>query len=207
MKLCFIKIITRAINLGFNILFMDESSILSKNNNYRRWRMYNEVIYSKMEPAKRSNLLLTVDKNDVIFYKLNKESTNEDSFYIYINELIDIIEKQNKEKYIIVLDNLSAHKTSKIINFFIEKKINIIYNVPYISEFNSVELCFRYIKRHLYENLFYSLNETENYVTEVLEDNRIKRTLLKNYCETLNVYLNNSYQYQNLNLNSLNYEV
>lgn len=207
MKLCFIKIITRALILGFNILFMDESAILSKNNNYRRWRMYNEIICSEMEPAKRSNLLLTVDKNEVIYYKLNKQSTNEETFFIYLNDLVNKIKQKFSEKYIIVLDNLSAHKTSKIINYLIENKINVIYNVPYISEFNSVELCFRYVKRHLYENLFYSLNETEKYVENLLENKNIKFTLLKNFCETLRVYLNNSVKYQNLDLNGLDYEI
>ncbi len=81
MKLCFIKVIIRVLILGFNILFMDESSILSKNNNYRRWRMVNEIVYSKMEPTKRSNLLLTVDKSNIIYYKLNKQSINEETFF------------------------------------------------------------------------------------------------------------------------------
>ena len=34
----FIKILIRAIHIGFNIYFMDESDISLKNNNFRCWR-------------------------------------------------------------------------------------------------------------------------------------------------------------------------
>lgn len=44
---CFIKIIVRAINLVFEIFFMDESSILKKNNNFRCWRFFKELIHQK----------------------------------------------------------------------------------------------------------------------------------------------------------------
>lgn len=35
---CFIKIILRALKLGFKLLFLDESCILCSNNHYRCWR-------------------------------------------------------------------------------------------------------------------------------------------------------------------------
>lgn len=49
---CFIKIISRAIKLGFNILYLDESIILSNNNKYRCWRKSDEFIYYNQEQKK-----------------------------------------------------------------------------------------------------------------------------------------------------------
>ena len=94
MSLCFIKNIIRALILGYSILYMDESSLLSKNNNYKCWRRNNEQIYSKMKPTARSNLLLIISKNKVINYKINKVSTNEEVFLEFMIESINKIKEK-----------------------------------------------------------------------------------------------------------------
>lgn len=202
---CFIKIISRAIGLGFKILFLDESAILSKNNNFKCWRKSDENIFSNVAKIKRSNLLLIVSKDDVIFYKINRVSTNENSFLDFLKESLLEIQKKNFEKYIIVLDNLSCHKTPKIYNFFIENKVNVVFNCPYISQFNCVELCFRRIKRLLYMNLYESLDLAEIEVKNLLNSKEIKNTLIKNYKETLQIYLSFSLKNEFKNLNNLEY--
>ena len=77
---CFLKIISRAISMGYDILFLDESSILSHNNNFRCWRKSNEQIYLNYDTEKRSNLLLIINKEKVIYYKINRKNTNEETF-------------------------------------------------------------------------------------------------------------------------------
>ena len=109
MCFCFIKIIVRVIRLGFTLLYMDESSLLSKNNNYKCWRKANENIYFNFAPPKRSNLLLTISCSDIIYYKINRTSTNENIFLEYLLGLKKEIELRNINKYILILDNLSVH--------------------------------------------------------------------------------------------------
>jgi len=205
MCICFIKIITRAIALGFNILFMDESSILSKNNSFRTWRTKNQNIYFNLGPNKRSNVSLIISKNEIIYYKINKTNTNENTFLEFMNEALKEIKLKKIEKYIIVLDNLSSHKTSKVINFFKDNNINIVYNCPYCSYFNCIELIFLYIKRNLYLKVYESLETAENDVKNLLDSNNIKNTLIKNYKEVLNTYLAYSLNNKYNNLNNLEY--
>lgn len=205
MSLCFIKIITRAIIFGFDILFLDESAILSKNNNYRCWRGEKEQVYFKMKPASRSNLLLIINKNQVIHYKINKVSTTEDTFLEFLIESIKKIKEKKIKEYLIVLDNLSSHKTAKIINYFNDNNINVVFNCPYNSQFNCVELTFRYIKRYLYSKIYESLDKAECDVIKLLDDKDINKTLIKNYKETLEYYLSYSLSNEYKNLNNLDY--
>ena len=121
--------------------------------------------------------------------------------------LAKINERNDHNKYIVVLDNLAAHKTPKVKRFFDENKINIIYNTPYASMFNFLELSFRYLKRHLYNNLYNTLDDAENDTKKLLENNNINLTLLKNYRETLNTYLLYYLKNQYKNLNNLNYDI
>ena len=189
MKICFIKIIARAIKLGYHILFMDETSILSSNNNYRCWRHKNEPIYYKLNPPKRVNLLLTVNLSSVVYYKINEDNTNEVEFLKYMNELFEKIKSQKINKYLIVLDNLSSHKTPNVLKFFVDNKINILFNVTYVSEFNNVELCFRYLKRNIYSNLYTSISDTIKDVKRLLEELKISDVLLKNYRSNIRKYI------------------
>lgn len=100
MKICFIKIIARAIKVGYEILFMDESSLLSSNNNYRCWRNEKEQIYFDYSPPQRSNLLLIVNSNSVIYYKINKSNTNEEEFLKFMQEFLKYLYHfQNFDNY------------------------------------------------------------------------------------------------------------
>ncbi len=114
---CFIKVLVRAIKLGYKILFEDESSILVSNNNYKCWRFPDEKIFFGKGVKKRKNLILLVSEDNIIHYKINDKSTNEDSFLKFMEEAVKKIEEKNIKNYIIVMDNLSVHKTRKLIEF------------------------------------------------------------------------------------------
>ena len=191
--------------MGYDILFLDESSILSHNNNFRCWRKSNEQIYLNYDTEKRKNLLLIINKEKVIYYKINRKNTNEETFLEFFQEFLKESKKLALGKYLVVMDNLSCHKTPKLINYFVENKINIVFNCPYMSQFNCVELCFRYIKRQLYSNLFSSLDDVENYVKKLLDDKNNRKTLLKNYISTMKTYILYFDKNKNINLNNLEY--
>ena len=59
---------------------------------------------------------------------------------------------------IIIIVNLSVHKTKKLMKFYNENKLNIIFNWIYISSFNVMELIFRRIKFTLYNNLYETMD-------------------------------------------------
>ena len=76
-----------------------------------------------------------------------------------------------------------------------------------MSEFNCVELTFRYLKHHLYNNLYETIEDEEKDVKLLLENEKIKSTLLQNYKEILQTYLEYSLKYKNKNLNNLDYQI
>lgn len=45
------------------------------------------------------------------------------------------------------MDNLSSHKSSKLMEFYDKHKINVLFNTPYLSNFNAIELSFRNLKK------------------------------------------------------------
>ena len=189
-SLCFIKIIVRCILLNFNILFCDETSILNKNNNLRVWRKSDETIYHNYDSYKKKNIIMTVSSNEVIYYSISGDSTNSEVFLEYMKNLKKVLDEKSIKQYVLLLDNLSSHKSPLLIKFFSENKINVIFCSPRMSSFNCIELAFRAIKNILYKKLFFSIEEMEKQIIEIINDPKFKKTLLYNYCETLYQYIN-----------------
>ena len=46
-------------------------------------------------------------------------------------------------------------------NFYRENKVNVIFNVPYLSKFNSDELSFSNLKTYLYSKCFQNIEEAK----------------------------------------------
>ena len=124
-----------------------------------------------------------------------------------MKELLEKIKDQKITKYLIVLDNLSSHKTPNVLKFFADNKINILFNVTYVNEFNNEELCFRYLKRNIYSNLYTSISETIKDVKSLLEEAKISDVLLKNYRSTIRKYIIFSNNYKNKVLNLFTYDL
>ena len=103
----------------------------------------------------------------------------------------------------IILDNYSVHKTAKLMKFYSQNKINILFNSPYNSKWNSVELAFRNLKRHLYTKIYDGLESTLKEAKSFFESETFINGIKGNFIETLqeyySFYVNENYR----NLNSL----
>lgn len=75
-----------------------------------------------------------------------------------MKEVMEILSKKVNKKYVIVMDNLSSHRTNKLMDFYYENRINIIFNAVYHSNFNAIELAFRAIKLRIYKKLYKSFD-------------------------------------------------
>ena len=146
---------------------------------------------------------MAVNNDSVLYYQINDESTNEETFYIFMQKLGEIILEKKLSPYVIVLDNLSSHKTKKLIELYSSKKINIIFNTPYLSSFNSIELCFRNIKRLLYTKIYNSIEELIDEVIEYIKEKNFIDGLKSNFSQTLEKYLLFYENYSSLNLNNI----
>lgn len=200
---CFIKIIIRCIYLGFRIIYIDESSITNKNCNFRCFKKENEKINFKYNNIFKSNLIMAIDNKSVIYYEIRDNSTNENIFLNFINNLITKLKNESVENFVFVLDNLSCHKTPSMKKLFLDNKINVLFNSPYMSEWNCIELAFRALKRKYYHILFETKEEQINYIKRFLENKEFSKTLEFNYCETLKEYRKFITNNENINLNMI----
>ena len=201
MSLCFIKILIKCIQLNYRLIYVDESIIQSNNNNFKSWRSKEEGICFKLGSNKRKNLIAAVDHDNILYYKINDENTNENKFLSFMKEIKNMIDEKNIKDHVIIMDNLSCHKTPLLKTFYLKNNINIIFNSPYQSSFNLIELFFRLFKRKIYKNLYSSTEEATKDIEKIIQNENLKYSLYKNYRETLQVYLNYAKKYEKLNLN------
>ena len=111
---------------------------------------------------------MAIDEEKIIYYEINKENIDEAVFLNFMVKLNHEIIEKKLNPCVIIMDNLSSHKTSNLIDFYIQNKINILFNTPYLSTFNAIELSFRNIKKFLYTKYFSSIEEVEEEVKNIL---------------------------------------
>ena len=199
-SLSFLKIMERCIRLNFQIIYLDESSIVSCNTKGYAWRKRNQDVYIKLHKNERINLIMAITKDNVIHYSFNRENTNESNFINFIDQLYDKINQQGIHHYVIVMDNLSTHKTSKLLSIYAEKKMNIIFNTPYLSSFNCIEYAYKKKKKKIYTKIYEGINDVIENSSKFIESNEFKNSLKKNYRDTLENYVTFSEKYKNYNL-------
>ena len=203
---CFIKIITRALKLGFTPIFVDESKIELINNHSKIWRLKTEQIYYGNSSKQKRNLLLAVGTNKILKYEITEENTTAKVFLEFLNGLLEVLCQEKSERYLIILDNHSSHKKEEVIEFLKEKKIPVVFNAPYMSAFNAIELAFRAIKKIAYSNLYNSIDDVCRDAITLLNGEKFKNTLLYNYKETIGQYILFIDSHMEKNLNNLNLE-
>jgi transposase len=157
-------------------------SIITNRGPTHGWSLKNsicEINIPFIKPNVRYSLLMASSNIKIIKYKLVKGSIKSDDFINFIIEL-------NKENpnYNFLIDNASIHKSKKANNIYKEKKINIIYNAPYQSEFNPIEMIFSLLRKKLNKKIV----KNEESILEVIKEleKNIKKEELENifrHCE------------------------
>ena len=99
------------------------------------------------------------------------------------------------------MDNLSSHKTEELIKFYKANNINVVFNSPYISQWNSIELAFRAIKKQYYQKIFETEENLEEYVSKIINSEEFSKTIFLNFGETLKEYRKFALETNDLNLN------
>lgn len=205
MSFVFLRGILRAIYLNLNIIFIDESGFYLQNNNFRMWRNRKEEILLGPESNSKNkiNLLLAADRTQIINKKLIEQNVDEEVFYTFLKEIIEKIYINNKSKYILIIDNAAYHKTNKIFNFVVSKKIKLLTIVPYNSKFNMAEFVFRYLKNKIYKRIYNTISELKQDIETFLQSKELKDCLGNLYKETLEHYYQFEKDNQNLDLNEI----
>lgn len=192
MSYIFIFGIIKAIENNLDIIFIDESGFELSNNNLYMWRKNDDILVGgpKTDNKKRINLILSTNKNGIILghYYLN-ETIGTNEFLLFMKELIDKVGIDEIKTKIFVLDNATYHYSDNIKKYAQKEKLKFLFNVPYKSDFNGIELVFNLIKNHLYKEIHKNLKELTNKIVLYIDDNEINNNIIKVYKKTYEEYV------------------
>ena len=197
----FLKIFLKCLYIGLNFIYIDESSIQTNNNNFRNWTLINDGIYNKISDNEKRNLLMAVSPYKTIYFEIKKNNTNSEEFKKFFENMLSKLSDKEKDESVFILDNLSSHATPEMFEYYSSKKLKVLFGVPYFSELNMIEFCFRGIKNILYKNIFSSITEVEEKTKNIILDKDFVSSYQFFFKETLNNYSNFLYKHKLINLN------
>jgi len=125
------------------IISIDESSFDTHINSYCGWsEKGSRINIIKRKQRIRYSVISAISMNKVINVTIIKGSVNSTMFIEFIKNVINKIQ----EDKVLFMDNARIHH-SKLFTEYIETVTNkILYNVPYCSEFNPIEMVFSKVK-------------------------------------------------------------
>lgn len=95
-----LKLVSRALKIGGEIVFIDESAFYYINSNYKAWRKNDQDIHYDIKESKKINLILAVTSNKVVYYKMMNESTDGNAFKSFMSELYNKLSELEKKNYV-----------------------------------------------------------------------------------------------------------
>ena len=75
-----LKVLIRHIKLGGTIIYLDESTFTTVNNNYKAWRQQNAQLFQSIKDNGKVNLLSAISSLKLFHWKLYKENTTSELF-------------------------------------------------------------------------------------------------------------------------------
>ena len=122
-------------------------SIITNRASSKGWSLKNNeciINIPFIKPNERYSLLMATSEKKIIKYILGKGSIKTDNFISFMNDLNN--ENPNRSY---LLDNASIHKNKKTHKFYKKNKIHIVFNAPYQSKFNPIEMVFSLLRKKL----------------------------------------------------------
>ena len=142
-----------------SIISIDEMSIITNRASTTGWTLKNkECIISipYLKPNERYSLLMATSNKKIIKYYLVKGSIKTDDFINFMDQL----NKENPNNTYLI-DNASIHINKKTINFYKNNNLHIVFNAPYQSKFNPIEMVFSLLRKKLNKKIVKSKKEIE----------------------------------------------
>ena len=163
-------------NSHIELVSIDEFSIITNRASTNGWSLCGEECIIKLpylKQNKRYSLLMATTNKKIIKYILKEGSIKSSDFILFIDDL----NKLNKNcSYLI--DNASIHTNKKAKEFYKTNKINIIFNAPYQSKFNPIEMVFSLLRKKLNKRIVKAQKEIEEEIEQFIKE--IKEETLKN---------------------------
>lgn len=127
------------------------------------WSQKGQKIFLKHHICKkeRYTLICAINNNKVIDYKIIKNSANGEIYLEFIKSICSKV--KNK---ILLMDNARIHHYHKLKEYMKSNSNKILYNVPYMPEYNPIEKCFSIIKNKIKRNKS-EINLKEKIIKEI----------------------------------------
>ncbi len=128
-----------------DIISIDETSIDTGTSSNYGWEMKGKRLYKKhfIKRRHRYTIILGISNSKVLHYKIINGSANAidfKNFIIYMNNKYPINNK------FLLMDNAIIHHSKIVKQLFNDNNFNLLYNVPYMPEYNPIEMAFSKIK-------------------------------------------------------------
>lgn len=165
-----------------NVISIDEMSFNLSSEPKRGWSPKGKkCIVDKLKKnvrGKRFSIIMATSNSKIIDYSIVEGSVNTLKFISFITKITT-----NNPNKIIFMDNCIIHKSKQMFNLIRTKNLNVIFNVPYHSEYNPIEYVFSMLRKHLNNNVNDSFDDLHNLLkTFKLNMDKNKLTNIFNKC-------------------------
>jgi transposase len=151
------------------LLSIDEMSIITNRASCYGWSLKNEeciINLPFLKPNVRYSLLLATSNKKIIKYKLVKGSIKINDYILFMTELHKL-----NSNYTYLIDNASIHKGKKAKELYKNLKLNMVFNAPYQSKFNPIEMVFSLLRKKINKKVVKSdddiINVVDNFINEI----------------------------------------
>ena len=105
-------------------------------------------------------------------YVIHPRSIKREQYVEFLHKLRD---RYAEGEIVLLVDNLSVHKTKEAKKAYADLNITPVYNVPYSPEFNGIEFYWNLVKGHYKKLLLYHLMHNQPVDTKDLITSSVKR--------------------------------
>jgi len=126
-----------------NIISIDESSFDTHINAHYGWNIKGSSIeVQKVKQRKRFSIISAISIKKIIHTTIVKGSINAEIYTDFIKEVVNRINSKN----VLFMDNARIHHSKIFTAYSGTIRNKILYNVPYCSELNPIEMVFSKVK-------------------------------------------------------------
>ncbi len=167
------------------IVSLDEMGIHNFEQCKKGWSLKGTECIINVDKAKIKNekfsLLKATSKEKIINYTIVEKSMKTDKFINFITKL-DRLDKEKKNVYF--MDNATIHKSKKFKELIEKLNLKVVYNIPYHSEFNPIEMVFSLLRKEIQKGVNKTKDDIASIITTFMKDiNKNKSETLKKIFE------------------------
>ena len=153
-KLYVIDVLTSKLLDDYLVLSIDETPLNTINNAQYFWSSNDSRdVYKSYLKKSGFSMIMAVGLDEICYHRVYEDSNTAETFWSFVNDTLITLEANEKYKQkiqegkvVIFIDNARIHYSRNVRIQFLKYKIEILYNVPYESSFNPIEMVFRCIK-------------------------------------------------------------